>query len=621
MNHRRLGQFLSTTKGAVLRPYRVHRRSTTAVLITALALLTSIMAVVAPSAANANATAATPPFTQCPAVGASPTCAILVVINGDRTVSVYHDPGVGPYDGGDDTLVGVQNDSSAPVDAITVTGPGTGLGGLDGDGLCTFGVTGCPFGLVGCPSASTGYEGPGTCIVTDPSQRDSAEIDFPQAGLQAGSHTFFSLEGALTTAVLTARQGHIAGMTLTKDFASSANEPVVAVNPSNHNNIVVAFNHISNGKIFCGYKYTSDGGQTWVGPVDLALPKADQAAGSGDPSLAFTSSGRLYFSCLVNADVDGVEVARNLYAAVSDDGGATFGPSRILVQGNSQGAGPDQEQLGAALGGGPAYMCYTYYTAGVTANSGVIVSQLGVTDTSGGPAPVIAQRASVTAGTHQANPVGCTVSVAPSGRVWAGWWDSSYGTKPDPSRLQAFAAYSDNSAASFTGVTSLGIKYGLLWDSNLGVTFTPERRVYIQASPTPGDNRVLAVWENVYSGQDTIQQAVFSGGTWTAPTTIATDATQPSIAWGTDGKVAYGYYSNPNKDGSQLSFQLAQTSGPAAGPLTPAQAPEPPSSELTGLDPFSRFGDYNGVAEANGTAYAAWTDNNGGRQTITFGYR
>src|SRR6266568_3695737 len=154
-----------------------------------------MIAVIAPSAANAGATAATPPFTQCPAVGASPTCAILVVINADRTVSVYNDPGVGPYDGGDDTLVGVQNDSSAPVDAITVTGPGTGLGGLDGDGLCTFGVSGCPFGLVGCPSVSTGYEGPGTCLVTDPSQPDSAEVDFPSAGLQAGSHTFFSLEG------------------------------------------------------------------------------------------------------------------------------------------------------------------------------------------------------------------------------------------------------------------------------------------------------------------------------------------------------------------------------------------------------------------------------------------
>jgi hypothetical protein len=231
MNHRRLREFLSITmrqfrsitKGTVLRPYRLHRRSTAAILIAALALLTSMITVVAPSAASASATPSTPPFTQCPAVGASPTCAILVVINADRTVSVYHDPSVGPYDGGDDTLVGVQNDSSAPVDAITVTGPGTGLGGLDGDGLCTYGVTGCPFGLVGCPSVSTGYEGPGTCIVTDQSLPDSAEIDFPQAGLQAGSHTFFSLEGALTTAVLTARQGHITGGHRTVEFVHGIN--------------------------------------------------------------------------------------------------------------------------------------------------------------------------------------------------------------------------------------------------------------------------------------------------------------------------------------------------------------------------------------------------------------
>jgi hypothetical protein len=547
------------------------------------------------------------------------------VINADRTVSVYHDPGVGPYDGGDDTLVGVQNDSPAPVDAITVTGPGTGLGGLDGDGLCTFGVTGCPFGLVGCPSPSTGYEGPGTCIVTDPSQPDSAEIDFPQAGLQPGSPTFFSLEGALTNAVLTAKQGHIGGMTLAKTLTFGANEPVVAVNPTNPNNIVVAFNDYSGGNIFCGYKYTTDGGHTWAGPIDLALPKKiSQTEGGGDPSLAFTASGRLYFSCLAKADIIQIsgtdDSADQLYSAISDDGGATFGPSRILVQGSGGGAaGPDQEQLAAAPTGGLAYLCYTYYTGGATA-SGVVVAQLGVTNQSGGPVPTVVQKGSVTAGTHQVNPIGCTVSVAASGRVWAGWWDSD-GAKGDPSSQQAFAAYSDNGARSFTGVTSLGTKTGIT--GNNGGTFYPERHVYVEASPTPGDDRVLAVWENSDSSQDTIQQVVFSGGRWSGPTTIATDATQPSVAWGTDGNVAYGYYSNPNRDGSHLSFQVAQASGPATGPLASAQAPEPPSSELTGLGPFpsNRFGDYSGVAEANSTAYAAWTDNSGGSQNVAFGYR
>ncbi|MDQ6944926.1 MAG: SGNH/GDSL hydrolase family protein [Actinomycetota bacterium] len=124
-------------------------------------------------------------------------------MNPDRSVSVYGDSSVTPYDGGDDTLVGVLNLSSAAVDAITVTGPGTGLGGLDGDGLCSFGVAGCPFG-------PTGYEGPGTSLVTKPSLPDDAETDFT-GGLAQNVFTYFSLEGALTSAQLKGREGHIGG--------------------------------------------------------------------------------------------------------------------------------------------------------------------------------------------------------------------------------------------------------------------------------------------------------------------------------------------------------------------------------------------------------------------------
>ena len=147
-----------------------------------------------------------PPFHECPAVGNSPSCQILLVVNPDRTVSVYGDPAVGPYDGGDDTLVGIWNQSSSPVDAVTVTGAGSGLSGLDGDGLCTFGVTGCPFG-------PTGYEGPGITLVTAAQFPDAAEVDFT-GGLAGNSTAYFSLEGALSSAQLTARPGHLSGIQL-----------------------------------------------------------------------------------------------------------------------------------------------------------------------------------------------------------------------------------------------------------------------------------------------------------------------------------------------------------------------------------------------------------------------
>ena len=153
-----------------------------------------------PATAQAAASTQAAPFTQCPAVGQDPSCQLLLVVNANNSITVLGDPALGPYDGSDDTLIGIVNNSAAAVPAITVTGSGSGLANLDGDGLCTYAVTGCPFG-------PTGYEGPGTSIKTDPSPPDSAEIDFAGAGLAPGKSAYFSLEGALTAAKITSRTG------------------------------------------------------------------------------------------------------------------------------------------------------------------------------------------------------------------------------------------------------------------------------------------------------------------------------------------------------------------------------------------------------------------------------
>src|SRR2546430_1489341 len=73
------------------------------------------------AAASASSVPA-PPFTECPAVGASPSCEILLVVNPGKSISVLGDSSVGPYDGGDDTLVGIINNSSASIPAVTVSG-------------------------------------------------------------------------------------------------------------------------------------------------------------------------------------------------------------------------------------------------------------------------------------------------------------------------------------------------------------------------------------------------------------------------------------------------------------------------------------------------------------------
>jgi hypothetical protein len=198
----------------------------------------------------------------------------------------------------------------------------------------------------------------------------------------------------------------------------------------------------------------------------------------------------------------------------------------------------------------------------------------------------------------------------------------------DPGSSQAYAANSDNNAVSFTGRTTLGAKAGLTSASNVANDlFYPQRRVYIQASSTAGDSRVTAVWENNPNQTDNIVQSIKSGSIWSVPVTIATGATRPSVSWSTDGTVLYGEYRNPKLDRSALYYGLAQSNGPASRSLDVLQSPLSASSELNGLAPANegpgttgRFGDYEGIAEANGTGWGAWTDNSGGSQTIALGH-
>src|SRR5262245_38998156 len=101
-----------------------HRRAGKLAKVAALALIGAGLPLGATAHAATNQIPL-PPFHECPAVGASPSCKILLVVNPDSTVSVYGDPSVGDYDGGDDTLVGIWNTSTTPVNAVTVSGAGS----------------------------------------------------------------------------------------------------------------------------------------------------------------------------------------------------------------------------------------------------------------------------------------------------------------------------------------------------------------------------------------------------------------------------------------------------------------------------------------------------------------
>jgi RHS repeat-associated protein len=132
----------------------------------------------------------TAPFTECPAVGNDTSCGLLIDVTESGTV-VLQDPSQGPFDGIEDTLVGVINQSSKTIGHLTLES-NTIIFGFDGDGLCS--VFGAP---EGCPFGPTGYEGPGTGFTEVSPELTSGVVSFSE-GVAPGGTAYFSLEEPLT---------------------------------------------------------------------------------------------------------------------------------------------------------------------------------------------------------------------------------------------------------------------------------------------------------------------------------------------------------------------------------------------------------------------------------------
>ncbi|HWX96654.1 MAG TPA: Ig-like domain-containing protein [Solirubrobacteraceae bacterium] len=202
----------------------------------AVACIGLLIAMVGPSVANAA-------FTQCPAVDLDTGCQFLVNVT-DAGTTVESDGTQGPYEGADDALMGIVNNSSKPISSIPLSAENE-LFGFEFDGICSVakrpsGPSGCkvlPFnsaklaqaeakkeckeetveacgflppsgepakvsfeesiGIVGFgenEDAVTGYEGPTSWFTSiTPGTHSAGVVNFSPA-LAPGASTYFSLE-------------------------------------------------------------------------------------------------------------------------------------------------------------------------------------------------------------------------------------------------------------------------------------------------------------------------------------------------------------------------------------------------------------------------------------------
>ena len=195
--------------------------------------------------ASATATP-TPPFGECPAVGWNTSCTLLVNVTNtgvkilqDPHATKAGDPAPGAYDGVEDTLIGIINNSTATIASLPLSSTQTAFG-LDDDGVCqdpnsTSGMAGLSCGshiVHGSNYDSgrypdkdnavdlTGYGGPNGYFTGISPDHKSGTINFITP-LAPGATTYFSLEEQLTAGVFCRDSITLAPLTQTQPVGGS----------------------------------------------------------------------------------------------------------------------------------------------------------------------------------------------------------------------------------------------------------------------------------------------------------------------------------------------------------------------------------------------------------------
>ncbi len=145
----------------------------------------------------------------CPAVGNDTLgCALVIDITSESggaatafSVSAGAAYAQGPYDGIEDTLVGVINTSGGSVSSLFLNGGTTDIFGFDGDGPCDGLYITSPSPIPGCSNTTTDpgdYAPAGVTFSGINSALTSGTVKFASGLSSGGTGTWFGLEETLT---------------------------------------------------------------------------------------------------------------------------------------------------------------------------------------------------------------------------------------------------------------------------------------------------------------------------------------------------------------------------------------------------------------------------------------
>ncbi len=140
------------------------------------------------------------------------------------------------------------------------------------------------------------------------------------------------------------------------------NEPSIAVNPLNSQNLVVGANDPSPGFAWLGIYSSADGGASWTRgliPVTGALGAFDAAS---DPSVVFDGSGSVYYAGLAFNIQSGTPVDGSVFVSKSTDRGVSFSQTTLVSAGSSR-VFNDKPFVGVDPSNGRVFVSWTRFTS------------------------------------------------------------------------------------------------------------------------------------------------------------------------------------------------------------------------------------------------------------------
>jgi len=382
----------------------------------------------------------------------------------------------------------------------------------------------------------------------------------------------------------------------------AANEPSIAINPTNPDNIVVAwrqFDSISSNFRQGGWSFTLDGGTSWTFPGVL-----EEGVFRSDPVLATTADGKFYYQSLRQTfDLD-------VFKSV--DGGASW-PTKTF----SFGGDKNWMVIDTTTGPGRGNIYGIWQRFAGCCGFDVLTRSTDEGQSFETPVDVTL------------SPTFGTLAVGPDGELYAAGIDGTV-TQDFSTFVVSKSTNAENPGASpsFTGtVVDLGgsMRFstgpnpaGLLGQATIAVSHAqgPSRgNAYLVASVNPPGGDPLDV---------RFSRSSDGGATWSAPVKVNDDASTQNWQWfgavsvGPRGRIDVAWYDTRNSGQENVSELYYSYSMDQGLTWSPNVAVSPAFNSHLGFPQQNKMGDYLGIVSDWTGADVAYAATFNGEQDVYY---